>query len=162
MTQEFFPINTPLINYFFYKAPFISNSYVLTGGVVGNPGANYYVNDLIILAGIAAKEPPAMLVVTATNPSGALGAVTDFIIASGGDYFHTAGAGLDQFATSGIGTGFTFCSIVPITQYFSTYNTFSFSSLPMPMTFSLSVFFHTSPTSFISTMRFWFSAVNTN
>jgi hypothetical protein len=104
---SFYPINTPLINYFFYKAPFIADHYTLTSGAIVNGGSNYFVDDIIIL-NQGTYNSPVTLKVTSTNPPLMLGAVTGVTITSGGDYLVTPGAGFDQLASSGIGTGFTF------------------------------------------------------
>lgn len=108
MTSEtFYPINSPLINYFYYKAPFIANNYVLTGGDIDNQGNNYHLHDVIVL-GQGVYTSPAVLEVTAVASTP--GPVTQFKISNGGNYSNTPSAGLDQLATSGVGSGFTLAS----------------------------------------------------
>jgi len=82
MTVEFFPINTPLVNYFFYKAPFISDSYSLSSASIGNGGTSFNVNDIVILAPSNPSEytNPVVIKVTSLNPSSLLQKVISIII----------------------------------------------------------------------------------
>lgn len=63
----FYPINTPLINYFFYKAPFIVDDYVTTGMTILNGGSSYNVGDIVILNG-GVYTSPAVIQVTGIGP----------------------------------------------------------------------------------------------
>lgn len=107
MSQEtFYPINSPLINYFFYKAPFVSNSYVLTGFDIDNGGSGYAINDIIVTGG-GTYTSPAVLQVTGVNA----GALTSAIITNNGKYTVTP-TSFTQAATNGSGTGATFDNLV--------------------------------------------------
>lgn len=107
MSQEvFYPINSPLINYFFYKAPFVTNAYVLTGFDINNAGTGYAVKDVIVTAGGTYTSPAVFQV---TGVSG--GAITSAVITNDGKYTVTPSS-FTQAATNGSGTGATFNNLV--------------------------------------------------
>lgn len=64
----FYPLNTPLINYFFYKAPFIVDNYVVTSANILNGGQSYNIHDIVIMNG-GVYTTPLVIQVTATGPS---------------------------------------------------------------------------------------------
>jgi len=100
--ETFYPINTPLINYFFYKAPFVSSSFVLTKVSVQNGGSGYTVGDVIVASGGTFTSPVTLRVSSVT-----LGAVTGVTITSNGKYTVTPIL-FTQAYSSGSGVGATF------------------------------------------------------
>ena len=100
--EVFYPINTPLINYFFYKAPFVSSSFVLTTLTVQNGGSGYSVGDIIVTAGGTFTSPVTLKVTTVSS-----GAVTGVTITNNGKYTVTPTT-FTQAYSSGSGTGATF------------------------------------------------------
>jgi hypothetical protein len=98
----FYPINTPLINYFFYKAPFINDAYSLTNLTVLAGGSGYAVNDIVILDGGTYTNPAVIKVTGVTS-----GEITSFDITSNGKY-SVSPTTLTQLSTNGVGTGTTF------------------------------------------------------
>jgi hypothetical protein len=95
----FYPINTPLINYFFYKAPFITNGFSLTNYTISSGGTNYAVNDIIIFSN-GIFTVPVVAIVQSVNA----GAVQSLTITNNGNY-STTPSSLVQAYTSGIGSG---------------------------------------------------------
>jgi len=103
---NFYPLNTPFINYYFYKAPFVNDAYSLTNLSVLSGGSGYALNDTVIL-GDGTYTNPAVIRVTGVT----LGAITQFIITSNGKYSVTPTT-FTQLATNGAGTGATFDGLV--------------------------------------------------
>ena len=99
---NFFPLNTPFINYYFYKAPFINDAYSLTNMSVLTGGSGYVVNDIVILGGGIYTNPAVIKVTGVTS-----GAITLFEITSNGKYTVTPTT-FTQLSTNGVGTGATF------------------------------------------------------
>lgn len=108
---NFYPVNTPLINYYFYKAPFISNGFSLTNYSILSGGTGYNVGDIIITSGGVFTTPVIFLVATVNS-----GAVTSVTINNNGNYT-TVPTTLSQAYTSGTGTGATFNSLVFDSNY---------------------------------------------
>ena len=104
MTTEFYPINTPLINYFFYKAPFVTNNYVLSNFEVDTFGSGYAIGDIIVCGGGTYTSPAVLKVTGITSGTGVL----SVIITSGGQYLGPTPTSLTQASTNGSGSGVTF------------------------------------------------------
>lgn len=104
--MAFYPLNTPLINYFFYKAPFINDAYSLTGFQILSGGAGFAVNDILILGGGTYTNPAVIKVTSVLS-----GVITGFIITNNGKYTVTPTV-MTMLSTNGSGTGATFGTVV--------------------------------------------------
>lgn len=102
----FYPINTPLINYFFYKSAFISNSFVLSNFTILSAGSGYQLNDVIVTSG-GTYTNPAVLQVTSIGVSGSIASAA---ITNSGKYT-VSPTTLGQAYTNGSGTGATFTGL---------------------------------------------------
>jgi hypothetical protein len=107
MTVEFFPINSPLVNYFFYKAPFISNSYVLTNLTIQSGGTGYAVNDILVLAGGTYTNPAVVRVQSVSSG----GVITGVINTNAGQYTNNPTI-LTVGFTNGVGVGASFNNLI--------------------------------------------------
>jgi len=104
MSQEnYYPVNIPLINYFFYKSPFVSDKYSLTSFDIANPGVDYNVDDIIVLSG-GEYDSPAVLKVSGVNNAGQ---ITSAIITNNGRYKQTPVI-FTQLVTNGQGLSASF------------------------------------------------------
>jgi len=103
---NFFPVNTPLINYFFYKAPFVQNGFSLVDYHIQSGGNNYSVGDIIIFTGGIFTTPFCAKVNTVE-----IGVITSLLITNAGIY-STVPTALTQAFTSGTGTGITLNSLI--------------------------------------------------
>lgn len=103
---NYYALNTPFINYFFYKAPFVNNAYSLTDLEVLDGGTGYNVDDIIIFAGGTFTNPA---VVQVSNVEA--GVITAVIITQNGKYTVTPTT-FTQLATNGTGTGATFNNLI--------------------------------------------------
>ena len=92
---NFYPINTPLINYFFYKAPFVQNGFSLTDYEINDGGTGYAVNDIIIFTGGTFTTPFCAKVNTVLS-----GVITSLLITNAGVY-STTPTTLTQAFTNG-------------------------------------------------------------
>lgn len=105
--SNFYPVNTPLINYYFYKAPFISNRFSVTNLSIDNAGSGYAMNDIIITAG-GTYTSPTVLQVTGVGIGGIVLSVS---ITNNGQYT-VSPTTFTQASTNGVGTGATFNGLI--------------------------------------------------
>lgn len=104
--MAFYPLNTPFINYYFYKAPFINDAYSLTNFAILSGGAGFAVNDVLILGGGTYTNPVVIQVTSILS-----GVITGFNITNNGKYTITPTV-LTMLSTNGSGTGATFGTVI--------------------------------------------------